>query len=172
VTAKGRGEGETAYRGIEGLRHWAEKVDAVWADWHREVVDFREVGDRQAVAVIRATGGARESGVPLDTCTGNVLTWRHGKGWQNEAYSDPREALQAVGCASRPCRRRTSRCCAGCTPSGPRAISGRSATLPSPTWSGSGRPGLRASAAEWLAGATHRAAAYSGDNHDRPQRTP
>jgi hypothetical protein len=24
------------------LRHWAEKVDAVWADWHQEVVDFRE----------------------------------------------------------------------------------------------------------------------------------
>jgi ketosteroid isomerase-like protein len=93
----GAAEGEAAYTGIDGLRKWAEEVDAVWEDWHQEVVDYREVGESQAVAVIRATGRAKGSGVPLDTCTGNVLTWRHGKGWRNEAYSDPREALEAVG---------------------------------------------------------------------------
>ena len=93
----GAAEGEAAYTGIDGLRKWAEEVDAVWEDWHQEVVDYREVGESQAVAVIRATGKARGSGVPLDTCTGNVLTLRHGKGWRNEAYSDPREALEAVG---------------------------------------------------------------------------
>ncbi len=90
-------EGEAAYTGIDGLRKWAEEVDAVWEDWYQEVVDFREVSERQAVAVIRATGRARGSGVPLDTCTGNVLTWRHGKGWRNEAYSDPGQALEAAG---------------------------------------------------------------------------
>jgi ketosteroid isomerase-like protein len=90
-------EGEAAYIGIEGLRKWAQEVDAVWEDWHQEVVGYREVGESQAVAVIRATGRARGSGVPLDTCTGNVFTWRHGKPWRNEAYSDPREALEAVG---------------------------------------------------------------------------
>ena len=90
-------EGEAAYTGIDGLRKWAEEVDAVWEDWYQEVVDFREVSESQAVAVIRATGRARGSGVPLDTCTGNVLTWRHGKGWRNEAYSDPSQALEAAG---------------------------------------------------------------------------
>jgi ketosteroid isomerase-like protein len=93
----GATEGEAAYRGIDGLWKWAEEVDAIWEDWHQEVVDYREVGESQAVAVIRATGRARGSGVPLDTCTGNVLTRRQGKGWRNEAYSDPREALEAVG---------------------------------------------------------------------------
>jgi ketosteroid isomerase-like protein len=93
----GAAEGEVAYTGIEGLRKWAEEVDAVWEDWHQEVVDYREVDESQAVAVIRATGRARRSGVPLDTCTGNVLTWRHGKGWRNEAYSNPAEALEAAG---------------------------------------------------------------------------
>jgi len=93
----GAAEGEAVYRGIDGLRKWAEEVDAVWEDWHQEVVDYREVGESRAVAVIRATGRARGSGVPLDTCTGNVLTRRHGKGLRNEAYSDPREALEAVG---------------------------------------------------------------------------
>ena len=60
--------------GIDGLRKWAEEVDAILEDWHQEVVDYREVGESQAVAVIRATGRAKASGVPLDTCTGNVLT--------------------------------------------------------------------------------------------------
>ena len=93
----GATEGEAAYTGIDGLRKWAEEVDAIWEDWHQEVVDYREVGESQAVAVIRATGRARASGVPLDSCTGNVLTRRDGKGWRNEAYSDPREAFKAAG---------------------------------------------------------------------------
>jgi ketosteroid isomerase-like protein len=93
----GASEGEAVYMGIDGLRKWAEQVDAVWEDWHQEVVDYRELSESQAVAVIRATGRARGSGVPLDTCTGNVLTRRQGKGWRNEACSDPREAFEAVG---------------------------------------------------------------------------
>jgi ketosteroid isomerase-like protein len=93
----GAAEGEESYSGIDGLRKWAEEVDAVWEDWHQEVVDFRAVSDTQAVVVTRATGRARASGAPLDTRTGNVLTWRRGKGWRLRAYSDPREALEAVG---------------------------------------------------------------------------
>jgi len=93
----GATEGEAEYTGIDGYRKWAEKVDAVFEDWHQEVGDFREVGDSQAVAVLHTTGRARGSGAPLATRTGNVLTWRHGKVWRNEAYSDPREALEAVG---------------------------------------------------------------------------
>jgi ketosteroid isomerase-like protein len=89
-------EGKEAYAGIDGLRKWAEDVDAVWEDWHQEVVDFRDAGGDQAVAVLHTTGRARGSGVPLDTRTGNVL-WRHGKGWRNRSYSDPRAAFEAVG---------------------------------------------------------------------------
>jgi ketosteroid isomerase-like protein len=90
-------EGGPAYTGTDGLRKWADNVDSIWADWHQEVVDFREVSDDQAVAVTRATGRAKASGVPLDTCTGNVLTWRHGKGLRLAAYSDPRDAFDAAG---------------------------------------------------------------------------
>jgi ketosteroid isomerase-like protein len=90
-------EGAEAYTGVDGLRKWAEQVDAIWEDWHQEVVEFRQVSDTQAVAITRATGRARTSGVPLDTLTGNVLTWGDGKGWRIRAYLDPREALEAVG---------------------------------------------------------------------------
>jgi ketosteroid isomerase-like protein len=90
-------EGEGSYVGIEGLRKWAVGVDAVWEDWHQEVVDFRLVSRNQAVVVTRATGRAKASGVPLDTRTGNVVTWEHGRGWRLRAYLDPREAFEAVG---------------------------------------------------------------------------
>jgi ketosteroid isomerase-like protein len=89
-------EGEEAFTGIDGLRKWAEQVDSTWEGWRQELVDFR-VGDNQAVAVLRATGRARASGVPLDTRTGNVLTWGRGRGWRIRAYRDPHEAFEAVG---------------------------------------------------------------------------
>jgi len=93
----GESEGKAAYTGIDGLRRWAEGVDDVWEAWKQEVVEFQEVGDDQAVVVTRATGTARASGVPLDSLTGNVLTWREGGGVVLDAYSDPREAFEAVG---------------------------------------------------------------------------
>ena len=75
----------------------AAEVDSVWEDWHQVAVDFREVGESQAVAVIRATARGERQRMPLETHTGNVVTWRNGKGWRCDAYSDRREALEAVG---------------------------------------------------------------------------
>jgi ketosteroid isomerase-like protein len=93
----GDAEGQGSYTGIDGLRRWTEDIDAVWEDWHQEVVDFRSVSDSQAVVVTRATGTAKASGVPLDTRTGNVVTWEDGRGWRLRAYLDPHEAFAAVG---------------------------------------------------------------------------
>ena len=76
-----------------GPRTWTPS----WEDWHQAVVDYRDVSDAQAVVITRATGRAKGSGVPLDTLTGNVLTWRPDGGLLIVAYSDPREALEAVG---------------------------------------------------------------------------
>lgn len=89
-------EGEV-YRGIEGTRQWAVNVDATWDGFEMKVMDFRMVGDQQAVAVLRNLGVARASGVPLQTSSAAVLTWRDGKPWRNVVYSDTREALAAVG---------------------------------------------------------------------------
>jgi ketosteroid isomerase-like protein len=90
-------DGAGSYRGIDGLRKWAEDVDAVWEDWHQEVVDYRVVSKNRAVAITRVTGRARTSGVPLDARTGNVLTRSPDGGSQLRAYSDPHEAFEAVG---------------------------------------------------------------------------
>ena len=89
-------EGEV-YRGLEGVRQWAANVDATWDGFELKVVDFRVVGREQAVATIRNGGVARGSGVPLETPSAAVLTWRDGKVWRNVVYADTRQALAAVG---------------------------------------------------------------------------
>ena len=90
-------DGAGPHSGSEGMRQWADQIDAIWEGWHQEVVEFREVSDVQAVIIMRATGRAKGSGVPLDSLTGNVLTWRQDTGWEMVAYSHPREAFESVG---------------------------------------------------------------------------
>jgi ketosteroid isomerase-like protein len=89
-------EGEVYY-GIDGLRKWAGNVDATWANFHTELVEFHDAGEDKAVVISRVTGQARQSGVPLDVSMGQVITWRDGKPWLNEAFTDPRKALEASG---------------------------------------------------------------------------
>ncbi len=85
------------YRGICGLRQWAEAVDETWADFRLVIVDFRAVSHDEFVVMYQITGCARASGVPLDTQTAQVWSVRDGKLWRNVSYTDPREALEAVG---------------------------------------------------------------------------
>ncbi len=71
--------------------------DSVWANFRVEIVELRELDDGRAVVIYRVTGEGRGSGVPLDTRTGQVWTFRDGKLWRNQSYTDPQEALGAVG---------------------------------------------------------------------------
>jgi ketosteroid isomerase-like protein len=97
VSALSPAEGRRSYIGIAGMREWAEDVDSVWADFRIEVEDVREIDDGRVLVLYRVTGMARTSGVPLNTRTGQVWTFRNGKLWRNESYSDPSEALEAAG---------------------------------------------------------------------------
>lgn len=92
----GAAEGDT-YVGIEGIRSWAKNSDATWENFRVRLVDFRAASEDRFVVLYHATGVARTSGVPLDTHTAQVWTLREGKVVRNESYSDPREALEAVG---------------------------------------------------------------------------
>jgi ketosteroid isomerase-like protein len=95
-SALGTAEGEV-YRGVAGLRRWAQAADETWADFRITLADFRKVSDEHFVVVYHLTGRARVSGIPLDTQTAQVWTVRNGKVWRNVAYTDPREAFAAVG---------------------------------------------------------------------------
>ena len=89
-------EGEV-YHGIEGQRRRWENVHATWDDFRIAVAEVHDVDDECVVVVLRLTGKAKVSGVPLDTLLGQVWTWRDGKVWRIVTYTDPREALEAVG---------------------------------------------------------------------------
>lgn len=90
-------EGGTTYQGIQGLRQWAQDVDSIFEGVNSELIDFREVDDERAIVITRVTGRARTSGVPVDQRRAQIVTWRNGKMWRNEVFSDPREAFKAAG---------------------------------------------------------------------------
>jgi ketosteroid isomerase-like protein len=89
-------EGEL-YIGLDGLRRWAEGIDATWSDHRVELVEIRETGPDEAALVIRNLGVAKLSGVPLDTLRGMVVTRRHGRVSRSAVYATPAEAFRAVG---------------------------------------------------------------------------
>jgi ketosteroid isomerase-like protein len=89
-------EGEV-YHGIEGQRRRWENVHATWDDFRIAVADVQDVDDARAVVVLRLSGKAKGSGVPLDTLLGQVWTWRDGKVWRIVTHTDPRQALEAAG---------------------------------------------------------------------------
>jgi ketosteroid isomerase-like protein len=89
-------EGEV-YRGLPGLREWAEAVDAVFDRFKTDLIDFRELDDARAVVTVRATGRAKTSGLPVDARLTQIWTWRDGKMWRNEVFTDEREAYRAAG---------------------------------------------------------------------------
>ena len=85
------------YRGMDGLRAWAEMADDMWADFRIEVLDVRPGSKERALVRLRLTGIARASGVPLDVLVAQVWRWRDGLVWRNVAYSDHDEAARAAG---------------------------------------------------------------------------
>jgi ketosteroid isomerase-like protein len=89
-------EGEV-YRGIEGQRKRWENVTATWNDFRVEVAEVDEVDDKCVVVVLRLLGEAKASRLPLDTRLAQVWTWRQGKVWRIVTYTNPSDALEAVG---------------------------------------------------------------------------
>jgi ketosteroid isomerase-like protein len=85
------------YHGIQGLREWAQAVDSTFDSFNSELIEYREIDDERALLIVRITGQAKASGVPLDERLAQVWTWRGGKMWRNEVFTDPREAFNAVG---------------------------------------------------------------------------
>jgi ketosteroid isomerase-like protein len=89
----------TYYVGLDGLRQWAADIDEVFDGFHVEVLEVRPAGPDLAVILIRVSGRSKASGAPFDERNAQVWTWRNGRLWRNEAYSDPAEAMRAAGLA-------------------------------------------------------------------------
>ena len=85
------------YRGIEGQRKRWANIQETWDEFSIEVVEVHDVGDERAAVVLRLTGKAKESGVPLDSLIGQLWSWRDGTVGRIASYTEPREALKAAG---------------------------------------------------------------------------
>jgi uncharacterized protein len=84
------------FRGHEGVR---EYLDAISDDWSQRAVELDrliEAGD-EVVLRGRFQARGRSSGVELDAPAAWVVTLRDGKVVRLRAYTDPEDALQAVG---------------------------------------------------------------------------
>jgi ketosteroid isomerase-like protein len=88
------------YSGPDWVQAWARDVDSTWEDFRLEVLEAHPVGDDRAVFVMRLTGIARTSRVPLDQRMSQLWTWRDGLAWRNESFTDPGAAFWAAGLAS------------------------------------------------------------------------
>ena len=99
-------EGEV-YRGVGGLRRWAANVDDTWDDFRIELLEVHDAGPDRTLTLLRATGRAKVSGVPLDLRTAQIWTWKDGVIVRNDSYTDPREAFEAAGLPYEPSTRST-----------------------------------------------------------------
>jgi ketosteroid isomerase-like protein len=86
---------EGGYRGHDGIRRWWAGLLGTFPDFGAEIVELHDLGDL-TLAVLRLRGHGAESATPVDVTTWQVTEFRHGKciGWR--AYTNEREALEAV----------------------------------------------------------------------------
>ena len=87
----------TTYVGPRGIREWASDMDEIWEEFHSEVSEFIDAGDRVVVA-LRLHGKGKGSGVEVEQSVAGIWTVRDGRIVRIEiGYASPREALEAVG---------------------------------------------------------------------------
>jgi ketosteroid isomerase-like protein len=89
---------DQVYEGVEGAERFLQEWVAAWDDWELHVEALHEAGDK-VLAVVHQHGRSRASGLPVDMSFAQVWTLRDGKETRMEMYSDPNEALQALGLA-------------------------------------------------------------------------
>jgi ketosteroid isomerase-like protein len=77
---------------VEHAMRWAEQ----WEDWRTEPERFIDAGGDQVILVFRETGRS-ESGLQMDERHAELYRLRDGLVVYRKGFSDPDEALQAVG---------------------------------------------------------------------------
>lgn len=86
----------TEYRGPEGFRQFARDAAEEWEFLRVSIDELHDVGDRVLV-LGHFDGRGRASGMDVRFPVGWVVRLRDGKTVHLRTYSDPQEALAAVG---------------------------------------------------------------------------
>jgi ketosteroid isomerase-like protein len=84
------------YRGHDGLRELFAAQAEVFDVFRAAPERFFDAGD-QVLAIVRAGGRARESGVDVSGRFGHLLSIRDGRVVRFKEFKDPREAMSAAG---------------------------------------------------------------------------
>jgi ketosteroid isomerase-like protein len=95
-TPAGYPEGESRFRGREGVGQFAAMQRDTWSEWRLEVERLLDAGDK-VVVLARSIARGRGSGVPIEQPGAAVVTLRDGRITSVRNYRDSSEALKAVG---------------------------------------------------------------------------
>jgi ketosteroid isomerase-like protein len=91
-------EGEPIFRGREGLVRFAAMLRDAWSEWRFEPEHSIDAGDR-VVVFMRVVAKGRESEVPIERTSTQVVTVADGRMTSTRVYRDRSAALEAVGIA-------------------------------------------------------------------------
>ncbi|MFL5820564.1 MAG: nuclear transport factor 2 family protein [Solirubrobacteraceae bacterium] len=83
-------------RGLEAIMDHITRWSDMWESWNVEVERVIDAGDDHVVVFIRETGRS-SSGLDMDERHGELYTVRAGRIVRRQGFSDPNEALEAVG---------------------------------------------------------------------------
>jgi ketosteroid isomerase-like protein len=85
------------FHGEEGYFAWLRRWSESWQSWRTEDVEYRPVGDDQAIALFRMIAKGRGSGIEIERRDAIVYRLKDGKIVRLEYFNDQAEALRAVG---------------------------------------------------------------------------
>jgi ketosteroid isomerase-like protein len=89
---------QALYAGIEGAQSFLREWTATWDDWELEVEALHDAGEK-VVVFVKQRGRSKAAGLPVEMTFAQVWSLDDGKQTRMEMYSDPNEALKAVGLA-------------------------------------------------------------------------
>ena len=87
---------QQVYEGAQGADDFFAEWGSAWDDWEVEIEGLHDLGGTM-LAIVRQRGRSKLSGVPVEMLMAMLWTFRDGKEARMDMYSDPSEALKAVG---------------------------------------------------------------------------
>jgi ketosteroid isomerase-like protein len=84
------------YEGVDGAQRFIDDWTGAWDDWRLEIQEIYDAGDK-VVVVVHQRGRGRATGMAVDMVFAQTWTIRDGRLTRMDMYSDPSDALKAVG---------------------------------------------------------------------------
>lgn len=90
---------QQVYEGIDGARQFLREWASTWDDWKLEIEEYLDAGD-DVLVVLRQSGTAKASGLPIDMHFAQLFTVADGKQTRMRMYASREEGLEAAGIES------------------------------------------------------------------------